>query len=70
MSSAYIPKKLRKRVAHEARYRCGYCCRASKRRWRRSFLPTGSLPEAADAEETVAAAETGVTRDERTAPIP
>lgn len=25
MSSAYIPVKLRRRVAEQARYRCGYC---------------------------------------------
>ena len=25
MSSAYIPKELRRRVSRQARYRCGYC---------------------------------------------
>ena len=25
MTSAYISKKLRERVAEKARYRCGYC---------------------------------------------
>lgn len=25
MSSAYVPKELRRRVAEQARYRCGYC---------------------------------------------
>lgn len=25
MTSSYIPKKLRERVAEQARHRCGYC---------------------------------------------
>lgn len=25
MSSAYVPRGLRRRVAEQARYRCGYC---------------------------------------------
>jgi len=25
MTSAYVPNELRRRVAHEARHRCGYC---------------------------------------------
>lgn len=28
MSTAYIPKDLRERVAQQARYRCGYCLSA------------------------------------------